>query len=759
MKTDNEPFVFAQETNEPTPTIQQDPWIVLIVDDEQEIHRATRFAFKNFVYAARPITFLNAYSGEEAKEVLRNHSNIACIFLDVVMETEDAGLKLVSFIREELNNNDVRIILRTGQAGYAPEVEVIQQYDINDYKEKSELTRDALFTCLTTALRSYQQIQTIESSRKGLSMIIEASSTLLGVKAVTQFSIGILTQICGLLHIKPEGVVCIHNDLSDNNTLNVLAAAGTYTDYIGQPLVNLNKPDISSSVADVLSQRHSLYQEHHNFVYIPLSSMGEIVVFVNSQLPISNLDQQLLEIFSINIAAGFENAKMFEKIESLAYQDQLTHLPNKLVLLQHLGKLTQQAHQPFILILTDVDNFEDVNDGLGSAIGDKLIMQIAHILETFHASDPFVAHLGTDTFALTLPITRREEVPRLLVELRNQFSAPIMLEDNLIPVSISIGCRFCDNEEVSSETLLRNAGIALNHAKLHDNGQFCIFESSMDTSLQTRLQTIKDIHHAVNNQEFCLYYQPQVCMKSGHVVGVEALIRWQRSDGTMVSPIQFIPAAETSGLIVPIGYWVLQTAIDQHLEWKQAGLGQIRMAVNVSPRQLCEADFVDKVIHIVTQSGIEPSDLELEITETMAMTDPEHHIQKLVQLRNAGIKIAVDDFGTGYSSLSYLQKLPIDRLKIDGAFVRDIDTKKEDASIAAMIINMGHELNLYVIAECIETAAHQQILNDLGCDEAQGYLYAKPLPAAELSPLFRSLRDASVEPDATPPLLLMTQPH
>ncbi len=745
MSKDKELFVFAEETNNPTPAVQQIPWIVLIVDDEQEIHRATHFVFQNFTYAARPISFLNAYSGQEARDILRSNRDIACIFLDVVMETENAGLELVSFIREELQNQSVRIILRTGQPGYAPEVEVIQEYDINDYKEKSELTRNQLYTCLTTALRSYQQIQTIESSRKGLEMIIEASSTLMEVQAVKQFAVGILTQTCGLLNIQPEGIVCIHSDANDKGSLNILAAAGFYGDFVGKPLASLNQPGISASVARVLVSQQSLYEENFNYVYIPLSSHGEIIVFVNSPFPISDLDKKLLEIFSINIAAGFENANMFEKIESLAYKEQLTSFPNRVVLLQQLNKKMKQKDQPFFLILADVDNFEDVNDGLGCAIGDKLIINVAHILDSSPQGQQFVAHLGADIFALIVPAQDKQEAQDILHNLINRFNSPIDLEDNFVPVSMSLGSSYFDGQEVDANVLMRNAGIALKHAKQHQRGRFCLFESSMNTELQQRLHTIKDLHFAVDNNEFFLVYQPQINLRTGKIVGVETLLRWRRADGRLVSPAQFIAAAEDSGLIVPIGQWVLETAINQHLEWKKAGYDSIRMAVNVSPRQLCELDYVDKVKQVVARSGIAAADLELEITETMAMTDPDAHIEKLIQLRQTGIKIAVDDFGTGYSSLSYLQKLPIDRLKIDGSFVQHVDTKKEDASIAAMIISMGHELNLNVIAECIETTAHQKILTDLGCDEAQGYLYAKPLPADELSLLLRR-GDAVIKP-------------
>ena len=308
----------------------EEPWNILIVDDEEDIHIMTKMALDEFSFSGSKVKFLHAYSGESAQQVLKDNSNIACVFLDVVMESHDAGLLLVKFIREELNNHDIRIILRTGQPGYAPAISITQQYDINDYKEKSELTKSLLYNCLTTTLRSYQQIKTIESSRAGLEMILDASSSLLTVQAVKQFSIGILTSICALLHVKPEGIVFTHSKATNlGSSIHIMAAAGNYSHLIDQPIATIGKPELQMHINHVLSLKKSIFIEHYSLIYIPVMSENDIIIVVDSPSLISDLDQKLLQLFSINIAIGFNNASIFERIEDLAYIEPLTLLPNR----------------------------------------------------------------------------------------------------------------------------------------------------------------------------------------------------------------------------------------------------------------------------------------------------------------------------------------------------------------------------------------------------------------------------------------------
>jgi diguanylate cyclase (GGDEF)-like protein len=732
------PYVFKNVKSKKV-TNHQEPWVILIVDDEEDIHLMTKMALEDFSFSGRPIKFLHAYSGQSAQQVLRNNNNIACIFLDVVMESHDAGLLLVQFIREELNNSEIRIILRTGQPGYAPAISVTQQYDINDYKEKSELTKRLLYNCLTTTLRSYQQIKTIESSRAGLEMIINASSSLLTVRGVKQFAVGILTNICALLHTKPEGIVFTHSKETNlGSSIHIMAAAGKYSHLINQPLMALGKPDLQVQINRVLTHKKSIFIEHYSLIYIPVTTNNDIVIIIDSPSSVSDLDRKLLEIFSINISVGFNNASMFEHIEYLAYTEPLTLLPNKSSFMQLLTTEMSKPNNSFLLVIAEIDHCNTINDGLGFKFGEKVTLLIAKMLGDLVIKDKFLACLGDGLFGLILPLSPTQTINEKLLEIKQIFKPSIQIDNNNILVSLSAGINVFNGQDQEASVFFSNARIALRNAREYYKTQYCVFNDTMNLQLTKRLDTINELHNALDKNELFLLYQPQINLKTKEIIGVEALIRWRKKDGSIIPPIDFIEAAEDSGLIIPIGLWVLKTAITQSLQWKAQGFDNIRMAVNVSPRQISEDNFVEQVDLIIKQLGIPPSHIELEITESMAMTDTSIFIEKLISLRSLGLQIAIDDFGTGYSSLSYLQKLPVDRLKIDGSFIRNIDTNNDDASIAEMIINMGHKLNLEIIAEAVESRSHQEVLVELDCDEVQGYLYAKPMPGEDLTHLLQN---------------------
>ncbi|WP_426416937.1 bifunctional diguanylate cyclase/phosphodiesterase [Aestuariirhabdus sp. LZHN29] len=733
MTANDDLLVFVDETEPTAVDSSQPPWKILVVDDEQQMHQATRFALTDFNFNDRPLEIISAYTAREAREILDDETDIACIFLDVVMESEDAGLKLVPVIREEMNNGAVRIILRTGQPGYAPEVEVIQRYDINDYKAKSELTQTRLFTTLTSALRSYQQIQTIEASREGLELIVQSSSSLFAFRAIKQFATGVLTQICSLLQVKAEGVICAHtNTLLHQSQMNILAAAGQYSDFVGRPLLTMKDLRLCRDIETALEQEQSCFYDDRTVLYLELPSRDKIAVHITTPSPLADIDRQLLEVFCVNIAIGFDNAQMFERIESLAFHDQLTNLPNRVSFLNRIDDRLRHSDLQFMVIIADVDNFQAVNDGLGGDIGNEALRTIGRMLNSCCPSNEMLARLGGDLFGLIVPYRTEKQIEQTLQTILSKFVEAVVIEKNHIPISLSLGASLARIDGDESELLFRNAGIALKNTKQHLRGGYTCFKEDMTRDLRTRLDTINELRVAIDNDELYLLFQPQINLEGGRLEGVEALIRWCKPDGTQVYPNDFIPAAEDSGLIVQIGLWVLTQACKQQMAWKQTSTGAIRMAVNVSMRQFQEPDFVKTVIAVVEQTGINPSDLELELTESIIMSDSRVLTGKLNQLRAAGIQIAIDDFGTGYSSLSYLQSLPLDRLKIDRAFITHIDSRAEDASIAAMIVGMGHELNLSVLAEGVETKAHELVLKKLGCDEAQGYFYAKPLPAEQI---------------------------
>lgn len=715
-----------------------EPWRVLIVDDEEQIHQVTRFALQGATILGRNLSFDSVYSAAEARERLAEQ-RYSCILLDVVMESDDAGLRLVSEIRERFNDQAVRIVLRTGQPGYAPELEVIQKYDINDYRSKAELTSHRLISTLTVAMRSYQQIRTIEATREGLKMILGAATNLMAVKAVRALAEGVLMQICSMLQIDADGVVCAQLHGSPEGGLRVLAASGRYAELQGEPLERLGNTVVSDRVQTALRVGASEFGPDYAVLHIRSPRAETLVVHVATQQPLSELDRKLLEIFSINIAVGFDNAHLFEELEQMAYHDRLTGLWNRPALERELGRLIGQ-HAPLALVVADIDNFQAVNDGLGHEIGDLTLQASAAILSDVFGSDTFIARASADSFAILLRNLEDGALETQLRALAKRLERNIEIDGNEIPLTMSVGVARHPEHGNSPMAVFQNAGIALKQAKRVSRSAYQFFDARLDQELQQRLQTIRELRHSVERDALRLLYQPQVSLATGKVFGVEALVRWLRDGKQLLSPDSFIPAAEESGHIVAMGEWILREACQQQQRWEREHGVSLNMAVNVSMRQLKDPDFIGIVERAVQETGIDPGKLELEVTESMMVEDAVGLIDVLARIRSNGIRVAVDDFGTGYSSLSHLLRLPIDRLKIDRAFITGLTQRSEDQVIAAMIINMGHLLNLRVIAEGVETLDQQRQLLDMGCDDAQGYLYGKPLTADVLLDLAKSLR-------------------
>jgi diguanylate cyclase (GGDEF)-like protein len=547
----------------------------MVVDDEPDVHRATTFALAGVRILGRPLQFLHAYSGAEATKMLKEESDIAVVLLDVVMENENAGLALVKTIRQTLKLTDLRIILRTGQPGYAPEIETIHDFDINDYKTKSELTRTKLYATVTAALRAYEQIR---------------------------------------------------------------------------------------------------------------------------------------------------------KLDELAFYDRLSSLPNrnKFIDLSE-ERLQDGGHLDDVIAILDLDDFSEINDALGHQQGDRLLQAVADRLKLELGPEVILARIGGDTFGIMGPARIVEPVSILSL-----FRKPFIMQDDAMVVTSTMGLTNILGAGVSSRDALKDANIALKRAKKSRRGSFVMFSAEMGSDIRERVRLLQSLRAAVESERLFIVYQPQVNLSSGKVVGVEALIRWRNEDGTFVPPDRFIPLAEASGMIVAIGDWVLRMACHELVRLQAMGLADLRMSVNVSQIQFRHPDFIEKLNAALIDTRINPKCLELEITESVAMEDADFMLDTLQLVRELGISIAIDDFGTGYSSLSHLRQLPIDRLKIDRAFVTELSQQVAGGHIASMVIELGRNLKLTVIAEGIEDEQQAQTLLQMGCHEGQGYLYAKPLTAVQL---------------------------
>ena len=459
---------------------------------------------------------------------------------------------------------------------------------------------------------------------------------------------------------------------------------------------------------------------------------GTEVPIEDSTSPIHNWDGQLTGVVIVFHDVSASKA-MASKMAHLAQHDYLTNLPNRLLLNDRITQaitLANRHHTQLAILFLDLDNFKQINDSLGHATGDKLLQSVAKRLTECVRESDTVSRQGGDEFVILLAENNNNEDAGLTAQkILDNLQALHMVGKSQLHITTSIGISVYPADGIDAETLIKSADTAMYHAKGKGRNNYQFFKGEMNTHAVERLIIEANLRQALEKKQFMLYYQPKVNMINGQITGAEALLRWQHDDWGEVMPDIFVPVAEDTGLIVPIGQWVLRQACIQAKAWQDAGLQDITIAVNISAQEFLQKDFVAGVRAVLLEIGLEAHYLELEITESVLMRDAECSRTILMQLKKMGIKLAVDDFGTGYSSLSYLQRFPIDVLKIDRSFVQNIESAKDDGIIVSAIISMGNSLKLKVVAEGVETLSQLAFLKARHCEEGQGYFFNHPLTA------------------------------
>jgi len=434
-----------------------------------------------------------------------------------------------------------------------------------------------------------------------------------------------------------------------------------------------------------------------------------------------------------------ERKRAEQRLHKLAHYDVLTGLPNRMLFCDTLKRTLEQAagsDWPVAVMFIDLDHFKNVNDTLGHAIGDDLLGQFGNRLARCVRVRDTVGRLGGDEFALILPMQEGQPGAALVAnKIREALRAPFDLQGHEVTVSASIGITMYPEDALDPGTLIKFADTAMYRAKQAGRDTYRFFTAQMNAEVLARLELETALRKAVENGEFLLHYQPKVQLNSGRVVGLEALLRWQRPGHGLVSPQHFIALLEETGLIVRVGAWVIASACRQIALWMAGPIGPMQISVNVSGRQFTDGALDADVLRALGEHGIGADLLELELTESSLMANTERTMGILRNLKRRGVQVSIDDFGTGYSSLAYLRRFPIDKLKIDIAFVRDLTTNPDDAAIALAIIGMAHSLKLEVIAEGVETAPQLAYLQGHSCDQIQGHYFSRPLPVAEMEQL------------------------
>ncbi len=957
--TDNFSELFAPES---TPLenalLPVEPWKVMLVDDEVDIHAVLRLALQDIHVEGRPLQLLDAKSAEEAKTLLTGHPDIALILLDVVMETEQAGLELVRHIRDERGNKNVQIVLVTGQPGYAPQRSVITEYDIDGYRLKSELTADRIYVTVYAALRTFQAEVKLANSEQQLRLVLEGAelgfwdwdivtgkvernerwAAILGysheeIQQTTQqwtdfiypadrerawqsindvlegrlaqhrleyrmlHKDGSIRWILDQANItlrdcngKPVRMGGTHIDVTARKqseiefktfidtthdgfwTVSVLDGRflevnQAYCDMIGysrEELLNMSISDIEAnelldetrkhirSIIEGYEERFETQHRHKSgeIIDVEISAKfldvygGLIVVFLrditnrkrseealklaslvyqasSEAMVIVNAENQILavnpafnlitgytsdevlgkdpkilssglhdaafyqamwqtisetgtwkgeiwsrrkngdvyaELLTINTVyddhgAVLRRVALFSDItkkkqhEEIIWQqanfDVLTGLPNRIMsyarLDLELKKASRDEHKLAILFI-DLDHFKAVNDTLGHEMGDMLLKEVARRMHDCVRESDTVGRLGGDEFIVILgDLDDIARVGRIANNILEKLIAPFRLGGELMTISASIGITIFPDDAKDAAVLLKNADQAMYAAKRQGRNRFQYYMPELQEVAKMRLRLANDMHSALANNEFKVYYQPIVDLASGSICKAEALIRWQHLNQGLISPASFIPVAEETGQIIEIGHWIFQQAAAFSADLRKKYHPEFQISINKSPVQFrATAGAPASWWHYLMEQGYSTQSVVLEITEDLLMEAREDICNRLLDLRQKGIQVALDDFGTGYSSLSCLQKLDIDYIKIDQSFIRNLTADSSDFALCEAMIVMAHTLGIKVIAEGIENREQHDLLTQIGCDYGQGYFWSKPVPAEAFEKLLQA---------------------
>ncbi|MCF8481702.1 MAG: EAL domain-containing protein [Rhodospirillum sp.] len=733
-----------------TPVPQRtDVWHILIVDDEPEVFEATRFALKGVRILDRPITLHQAESATAAEEFLTNHPDTAVALIDVVMETNDAGLRLVSNLRKQ-GQRDLRLILRTGQPGYAPELTVISDYEINDYMCKDDLTRTRLISLLTTALRDYTQIRQLNEYRKGLELVINSTQDLLNRKGLNALAEGILTQLAALLDLPAQGIVCAASmtaGAKDQSSFVVLSGLGAYAKDTGRPLVMLDQ--FEERLASAFTTARELGEP------VPLED-GLAAVFDNpggrayfvfvegrGKTP-SPMGTHLLRLFTANIALCFENLDMVDQLNDLAFTDSSLQIPNRNALARRVDQMTGSEGLTRLVIFS-LDTVMDITSVFGTktaifaflAYRDAVLERLPEVTFICRFSDRTLLALGD-------PV----DLPAEAISDLRMPSVPVEGMSIILPATISI--LDLDLGSLDAEEVIRNIITAdLAAPERHDPDGLHRFDPAAKAALEKRLHLLFALRDALEEEKGIeAHFQAKVEMTTGRIVGAEALCRWTL-DGTPISPGTFIPLAETSGLSRPLTQVILRQVATFARSRRDKGLPFLRVAINLSLVDLGSRDFIDQLLRWTQDLRLSPDTLSFEVTESEIMRHPDQTLADLARIRAAGFRLAIDDFGTGHSSLSRIDRMPITTVKIDRAFVTPLTVDNCHGGIAAVTMAMARNLDLSVVAEGVETLAQHEALLALGCDVGQGFLYARPLNQVDFETLLD--RGSILFPPPTPP--------
>lgn len=695
---------------------------ILSVDDDAMFQNSLKLSLSGYTYRGVAPRILTASSANEAAKLLLETPSIAVLLLDVVMETDDAGLRLVRTIREVLGNSQLRIVLLTGQPGIAPMQSSLETYDIADYWLKTDLTNERLHSILTANLRTFEQIDVLNRARRGLQSIVEASNSLAKSSGFEDFSRRMIHELAALLGVSEDGIVCVRGS-DHEHPPRIIGSAGRFASAINQTLDTINDQSIRELIQRSLDEQANIETEKAQVLFFPGQAVAPAAAaYIATNRLIDDTERELLRVFATNIGTGLINVALTSQLDRIAYEDSLLEIANGNALkrgIQAALEIPPPRRRKVLFI--ELNQYARSCVSLGVEQGDHLLRAFVKRLAAAFPPPCMIARLHEDVFAVLGPeyLVRIDYVNRLEAGAQT----PEALFFGAEAASLDL------NHFTSAQTVIATGLLLLKKAGLKGtSGQLIEYDPNVEEETRRRFALSQQLYKAVLNREITVVFQPQIDLTDNRIVGAEILARWTRPDGSTIFPADFIPLAEANGLIVPLGQQILEQACSALRSIDEAGFPGITLGVNVSPVQLGRKEFIDELIATIRRYGLSPDRLELEITETVAMEEQQHADDVLSILRRKGFAIAIDDFGTGYSSLAKLRSLEAATLKIDRSFIAGLGGAGQNETIVEMIIRLGERMNMRVLAEGVETEQQAEWLQSRRCILAQGFLYARPEP-------------------------------
>ncbi|MBU2870678.1 EAL domain-containing protein [Colwellia sp. E2M01] len=709
------------------------PWKILSVEDDLDYQESLVFAIKDMTFQSRAVEILTANSAAEAAQVLVQQHDIAVILLDVVMEEDDAGLRLINTIRNVQGNSAVRIILLTGQPSFAPRLNVMQEHDIDEYWNKAEIQQDMLCSVLSAHLRTWHTLTELKQATLGLQMVVDASRSLSSKYDLDSFTHVVMKEIAHVINASEDSIICVSKPCKYraddvHQHAKIVAATGNFSRYLDHEF----DQDIQKQFGEIynLAIKNGSHQFNnlHSALYFPGDGVlaEYYLILVNNEQPLTNYHINLLQVFSENIASGFANIAFVNRLNHLAYKDQLLNIYNRTWFQRELAAMSYDDKCNTELLILDVNQFTTKVLTFGEEHSTQLIKQLYKSILNVTNERHIISRVGTDTFAILCP---KSDVLNLTA-LYSLIDQPVAIEGIAHNLGITIvRMDLCLLKELAPNKVLY---LALSTLSIAHQQNLSLFDYSPE--LLDKMTGESEIMHGLRNaiiqSELFIVLQPKVNLKSNAVIGFEALLRWKRGN-EYVSPAKFIPVAEQSGLINQLDQFVFLETVSAQQQLTEQGY-QLPISFNATCADLKNEAYINTVISVIEKGDINPKLLDLEITESQAMLDYKELNPVLMRFRQLGLNISIDDFGTGYSSLAHIAKLPATTIKIDRTFVTNIENDQSSYHVVDMVMGLANKFGFSVIAEGIETEGQQNMLLKHGCDKGQGFLFSKPQPLSEI---------------------------